>query len=235
MTVPATVPDPVRAEDLAELRLRVRRVMQSLASDEGEARALRARKTSLTEEIEQLGVDRLTAERVAGVLGKLAAERDAAARAQVENLVTAGLTAIFGEGGEQLSFHLVESTQRNATHIEFVVRTTKPDGEVIETDVMSARGGGVAAVIGLLLRVVLILLTRQTGQPVSETIVLDETLAHLSEDRLEAAAAFLRTLVDSTGLQVIMVTHQNELTENADVVYRLALNGEGITRAVKVK
>lgn len=221
--------------DLKELRVRVSGVMRGLYVEEGEARALATRARALQESITKLGVDRETAERVAGVLGKLAAERDEAARAQVESLVTAGLTAIFGDGGEQLSFHLVESTQRNATHIDFVVRTTKPDGEVVETDVMSARGGGVAAVIGMLLRVVLILLTRQTGQRVSGTIVLDETLAHLSADRLEAASAFLRTLVDSTGLQVIMITHQEELVEDADVVHKLSLNSDGVTKAVRVR
>jgi DNA repair exonuclease SbcCD ATPase subunit len=184
----------------------------------------------LQEAVSSLELDQRTAERVSGVLSKMADERDAAAREQVESLVTAGLTAIFGEGGEQLSFHLVQSTLRSATNIDFIVRTTKPDGEVIETDVMSARGGGVAAVIGMLLRVVLILLTRQTGQPVSDTLVLDETLAMLSADRLEAASAFLRTLVDSANLQVIMVTHQAELSEAADVVHRLQLDSEGVSR-----
>lgn len=210
--------------------------MSEIHTEVGLARALAERGTRLQEEVDRLLRDRETAERVAGVLSKLADERDATARAQVESLVTAGLAAIFGEGGEQLSFHLVESTQRNATNIDFIVRTTKPDGEVIETDVMSARGGGVAAVIGMLLRVVLMLLTRSAQQPISDTLVLDETLAMLSADRLEAASAFLRTLVDSqTGLQVIMVTHQDPLTEAADVVHRLSLDANGVSRVRRVQ
>jgi DNA repair exonuclease SbcCD ATPase subunit len=229
------VVDPVRTQELSDLRSRVSQSLSALHTEVGQARSLAERGQRLQAEVTAFAEARETAERVSGVLGKLAAERDAAARAQVESLVTAGLTAIFGEGGEQLSFHLVESTLRNAANIDFTVRTTKPDGEVIETDVMSARGGGVAAVIGVLLRVVLILLTRQTGQPVSSTIVLDETLAMLSSDRLEAASAFLRTLVDSAGLQVIMVTHQEPLAETADVVHRLALDANGITRVTRVR
>lgn len=229
-----TVTDPARAQELADLRRRVSETLSGLHTEVGEARSLAERGQRLQAEVQRLGLDRETAERVSGVLGKLAAERDAAARQQVESLVTAGLTAIFGDGGEQLSFHLVESTLRSTTNIDFLVRTTKPDGEIIETDVLSARGGGVAAVIGMLLRVVLILLTRQTGQPVSSTLVLDETLAMLSADRLEAASAFLRTLVDAAGLQVIMVTHQSELTESADVVHRLALDANGVTRVTRV-
>lgn len=228
-----TVTDPVRAQELADLRVRVSRTLSEIHTEVGQARALAERGRRLQEDVARLLNDRETAERVSGVLSKLADERDASARAQVESLVTAGLAAIFGD--EQLSFHLIESTQRNAVHIDMVVRTTKPDGEVIETDVLSARGGGVAAVIGMLLRVVLMMLTRTSNQPISDTLVLDETLAMLSADRLEAASAFLRTLVDSrTGMQIIMVTHQSELTESADVVHRLSLDPNGVTRATRV-
>lgn len=208
---------------------------QELLTEAGLARALVLRGQQLESEVAELSTRRLTAERVAGVLSKLAEERDSEARSQVESLVTAGLNAIFGDTGECLSFHLVESTQRNSSHIDFFVRTTKPDGESFETDVLSARGGGVAAVIGVLLRVVLILLTRQTGQPVSSTLVLDESLAMLSSDRLEAASAFLRTLADSASLQVVMVTHQTELTESADSVFRLFLDVGGVSHVQRVR
>lgn len=226
---------PLRSQELADLRRGVQQALNALHSEVGQARALAQRGQELEAEVARLLASRETAERVAGVLGKMASERDEAARHMVESLVTSGLTAIFGDGGEQLSFHLVESTLRNATNIDFMVKTTKPNGDVIETDVLSARGGGVAAVIGMLLRVVLILLTRQTGQPVSSTLVLDETLSHLSVDRLEAASAFLRTLVDSADLQVIMVTHQDELVGSADIVHRLSLDTNGVTRVRREK
>lgn len=222
-------------EQLAELRPRVRRVVSALHEEAGEVRALALRGKELTGRVDVALRDKETAERVSGVLSTLADEKDAAARTQVESLVTAGLQAIFGDGGEQLSFHMVKSTVRNATSIEFEVHTTKPDGEVVVTDVLSARGGGVAAVIGVLLRVVLILLTRETGQRVSDVLVLDESLAHLSEDRLEAAGEFLRTLVEHAHLQILMVTHQSELEDSADTVYRLALNADGVTKATRVR
>lgn len=222
-----------REEALAELRRSVTARRSDLQTEVGVARTKAERAEELRGEVARHLAAREVAERVSGVLSKLASDRDAAARMQVEQLVSSGLNAVFGESGEQLSFHLIESTQRNAASVDFIVRTTKPDGEVIDTDVMSARGGGVAAMIGVLLRVVLILLTRQTGQPVSSTLVLDESLAMLSADRLEAASAFLRTLVDSAGIQVIMVTHQPELTESADVVHRLSLSPDGVTRVSK--
>jgi DNA repair exonuclease SbcCD ATPase subunit len=215
---------------VAELAAEVSATRRVLATRQGEAAALARQYRELQAELAELASVRSAADRVSGVLASIGSERDAAARAQVEALVTAGLMAIFEEN---LSFHLVESTTRQTPQIDFVVKTHLPDGSSFETDVLSARGGGLAAVVGLLLRVVLILLTRASGKKAPDVLVLDETLAHLSREYLDAAGQFLRTLVDSTGLQLIMVTHQSELVEFADVVYRLRLDVEGRTIATK--
>jgi DNA repair exonuclease SbcCD ATPase subunit len=122
---------------------------------------------------------------------------------------------------------------RGAPHIDFVVKTRLPDGTEFDTEVMSARGGGLAAVVGLLLRVVLILLTRNSGRKSTDILVLDETLAHLSAEYLDAAGQFLRTVVDNTGVQILMVTHQPELAEYADVCYNFRLGEDGTTKVVK--
>lgn len=215
---------------LTDLTTQVRETRRTLSVRVGEATALATRGRALEQEVAVLAAQRATADRVSGVLATIGSERDAAARAHIEGLVTAGLRAIFEEN---LSFHLVESTTRQTPQIDFVVRTHLPDGSSFETDVMAARGGGLAAVVGLLLRVVLILLTRASGGKAPDLLVLDETLAHLSREYLEAAGQFLRTLVDSTGLQLVMVTHQPELVEFADVSYRLRLGPDGTTVATK--
>lgn len=215
---------------LAELSTELRQVRQSLNVRQGEAAALARQYRELEVEIAQLAATRAAADRVSGVLASIGSERDAAARTQIEALVTSGLQAIFEEN---LSFHLIESTARQTPQIDFVVKTHLPDGSSFDTDVLSARGGGLAAVVGLLLRVVLILLTRASGKKAPDLLVLDETLSHLSREYLEPAGQFLRTLVDSTGLQLLMVTHQHELVEFADVVYRLRLDAEGRTVATK--
>jgi DNA repair exonuclease SbcCD ATPase subunit len=215
---------------VAEIAEAVRETRQRLSVRVGEAQVLARRGQELVNEVATLSLERATADRASGVLSKIGSERDAAARAQVEGLVTSGLQAIFEEN---LSFHLVESTSRQTPQIDFVVRTHLPDGTEFETDVMNARGGGLAAVVGLLLRVVLILLTRASGKKAPDVLVLDETLAHLSREYLEAAGQFLRTLCDSTGLQLIIVTHQHELVEFADVSYRLRLDANGATVVTK--
>lgn len=212
--------------DLQELSTEVRSTRSRLDVRVGEARALARRAQELQQGLAAAKEAREAADRVSGVLSKIGSDRDAAARQMVESLVSAGLAAIFEE---RLTFHLVESMARGVPQVDFVVKTHLPDGTEFETDVLSARGGGLAAVVGLLLRVVLILLTRSAGRNDPEILVLDETLAHLSAEYLEAAGQFLRTLVDSTGLQIIMVSHQDELAQFADVRYKFRLGADGTT------
>lgn len=212
--------------ELESLTKRAATVRQALSVRQGEAASLARQYRELQAEAAVLAATRETADRVSGVLSSIGSERDAAARAQVEALVTSGLQAIFEES---LSFHLVESTSRQTPQIDFLIKTHLPDGSSFDTDVLSARGGGLAAVVGLLLRVVLILLTRSTAKKAPDVLVLDETLAHLSREYLDAAGQFLRTLVNQTGLQILMVTHQPELVEFADKVYHFRLDSQGRT------
>lgn len=212
--------------DLEDLSRQVRATRSQLDGRVAEVRMLAARAEELNTARAAAKSAREAADRVSGILSKIGSDRDAAARAMVESLVSAGLAAIFDE---KLTFHLIESMSRGTPQIDFVVRTHLPDGSEFETDVMSARGGGLAAVVGLLLRVVLILLTRGAGRNAPEILVLDETLAHLSDEYLEAAGQFLRTLVDTTGIQILMVTHQPTLTEFADVSYKFRLGVDGST------
>ncbi len=223
----ATVPD------IDALARRVGQRRRALDTEVGQARTVAERGQRLTRQVNDLVADQESAERVSGVLSRIGSERDAAAREQVEGLVTAGLRAIFAE---DLSFHLVESTARQTPQIDFVVRTHLPDGAEYDTDVLSARGGGLAAVVGLMLRIVVILLTRQVRpEDAPPILVLDETLAMLSRDKLDAAGEFLRTLVDRTGLQVLMVSHQSELEDAADTVYALRLDAQGVSHVRRVK
>jgi ABC-type taurine transport system ATPase subunit len=98
-------------------------------------------------------------------------------------------------------------------------------GEItVDTDVVDARGGGLAATVGFLLNVVVLLLSPDRRD---SPLFLDETFAFLAADRLEAMARFLRELVDKTGIQIFLVTHTPALAVYADLIYHLdQVNGE---------
>ena len=187
-----------------------RRVIDTL---QGEARAVLTRGKDLSGEVSELTnlVEEL--DRVTILLNSLGEERQLAAQANIEELVTRGLRMIFDD---TLSFHIVQTVRGKTAVVEFVVRTTLGNS-VIETPVMDARGGGLAAVIGFLLRLVVMLMGQDTKA--ANLLVLDETFAHVSAEYLDTLGQFLREVVDRTGVQIVMVTHQPEFGQYADRVY----------------
>ena len=203
-----------------ELSVRVASRRRTIDQQVGEAKALLRRKQELSSEIDSLqsSIDML--DRVTILLNSLGEEKQQQAQATIEALVTQGLHTIFDSS---LSFHIVTSSRAKSTGVDFMIRSTL-ENETVETPVMEARGGGLAATVGFLLRVVLLLLRKDSNK--EKLLVLDETFSMVSVDYLSRVSSFLRQIVDKTGIQIIMVTHQEELTYNADSIYRLhTVNG----------
>lgn len=212
---------------LDQLALRARHRRRTLDERQGEARALLTRGKELQEEVAHLTDLVEDLDKVTILLNSMGEDRQQKAQQTIEELVTRGLQTIFDE---TLSFHIVQTTRGKSVQVDFVVRTTL-QGRAIETPVMDARGGGLAATIGYLLRLVVLLLTR--GQRQDTLMVLDETFAHVSAEYLPAVRDFVREVVDKTGVQHIIVTHQEELVDGADRVYRFTMN-DGETKAEAV-
>lgn len=203
--------------DLRTLRARAHSLRVGLERRVGEAHTLAARGKAVQAEVAEL--DRLVADygEVVAVLASIGEERQVRLQQQVESLVTRGLRTIFGE---ELSFHLVQGSSGRVPSVDFMVRTTLSDGREVDTDLMSARGGGLVSVVSFLLRLVVLLLSRK-GQ--GGLLVLDETFAMLSREYVPLMAAFVRELVDKTGVKVLMVTHQEGFVEQADRAWAFEL------------
>jgi DNA repair ATPase RecN len=86
------------------------------------------------------------------------------------------------------------------------------DGEQISP--MDAAGGGVVDVITFALRVVAWSLSRS-----SPVLVLDEPFKWVSAGLRPVCGEILRGIADKLGLQIIMVTHDPELVEQADRIF----------------
>lgn len=213
---------------VADLGLACSNLDREIQRQVGVAKATAERGKALQAEVVETQALLLQVEQAVGVIQKLGDERAAAAQRQIEALVTHGLQTIFGS---ELSFHLVQEQKRGNAHLDFVVRSSLPDGSVVDTPVLDARGGGVAAVVGFLLRLVVLLLTPSRQAPV---LFLDESFAQLSEDYEPRLAEFLRELVDKTPIQIVMVTHSHSYSEFADVVYRLDLEADGRTKIARL-
>lgn len=188
----------------------------------GEARHIAQEGKIRTAEVAELQERIEALEEAIGVLNLYADERQTELQGRIESLVTQGLQSIFGP---DISFHVVMSQRGKMTTAGFVVRS-QVDEATVETPILEARGGGVAAVAGFLLRTVVLLL-RKDVRPV---MFLDETFAQLSADYEPAMADVLRELVDKTDLQIILVTHSTAYDDSADKSYRVSLDAKGKTQ-----
>lgn len=216
--------------DIDTLTERLRRARRTLDRQLGQAEAIARQARQYQDEIAQLAAEVETLGRAGAVLTSIGEQRQADAQHTIEQLVTQGLRTIFDD---DLSFHVVPVVRGNRPEIDFVVRstvTTGPQPATVDTPVMDARGGGLAATIGFLLRLVVLLLrSRERGHT---ALLLDETFAHVSAEYEPRLAEFIRDLVDKTGVQVIMVTHSDAFSDLADTRYRLSLQ-DGLTRATR--
>lgn len=214
-------------KNLTELEAVFRHKMMEHTSLKGEARSVLTRATEVKAEMEILQQEIQVLDRSGVVLNSIGEERQLKAQDTIEQLVTRGLQQIFDDS---LSFHIIQTVKAKAASVEFVVRTTLSDGGLVDTPVMDARGGGLAATVGFLLRVVILLLKRQVD---GNILILDETFAHVSDEYLEGVGEFLRELVDKTGIQIVMVTHQPVFSEYADAVYRFSAS-DGKTKVESI-
>lgn len=153
----------------------------------------------------------LTSERAAALLRLLSDERAEDLAKKVSDLVTEGLRSVFAD--DSVEFKVSSRTLRGQSSIEFSLVT---DG--VERPIMDYHGGGVAEVIAFVLRVVVVLLSPGTRR----ILILDEPFARVSVNYRPRLAAFVRDLAKSTGLQLLVVTHDDSLPEVADVCYRVS-------------
>lgn len=208
---------------LSAALIRLSRTRSDIDREIGAARVIAVTGQRLQHEVEDLRQRVELHTRAAAVLTSIGEERQHLAQQQIEGLVTKGLRTIFGD---ELSFHIVPAVRAKVPVIDFVIRSTLNDGTVVDTDIMDARGGGLAATVGALLRIVVLLLSPDRQDTV---LLLDETFAHVSAEYQPRLAEFIRELVDQTPIQVIMVTHSDVFADAADTRYRFD-QVDGITR-----
>lgn len=207
----------------AALAQRVREARTRVDRESGAWQELARSARSAMAGIAALEADAERHERVARLLTTIGEERQESAQRQIEALVSMGLQKIFGE---ELTFHLVQASRGSQPVVDFVVRSSY-GGEVVETPVLDARGGGLAVVVAFILRLVVLLLTPGARR----LIVLDESFSHVSAEYETAVADFLREICDRAGVQIIMVTHSTAYDDAADRRYRLEQGTDGVTHA----
>lgn len=131
-------------------------------------------------------------------------------RANVESmseLVTSALKSIVYD--QNLTFRIQQEPKFNRLSMRFLL---EEDG--IEADPMTSFGGGAAVVSSLVLR-----LAVMARLNMANLLLLDESMSALALRYIPAAADFMRQLAEETGVNIFMVTHNEEFMAHAHIAY----------------
>lgn len=135
------------------------------------------------------------------------------------DVVSYGLSVVFGEPFE---LNIDSKVSRGVASTELSLTTSG-----LRTPIKNAKGGSVLNVLSFLLHTIITTSSKPLLRPV---LVLDEPFSHVSAEYRPQVCALLRELCHRLGLQMIIVSHEPELLDAADVAY-LVEKPEGSTRA----
>jgi DNA repair exonuclease SbcCD ATPase subunit len=187
----------------------------------GQREQLLADKRERDKKIAELGQNIEVFEQVRILLQKTSEYAREQAKQQIESLVTKALQYVFGP---EFSFEIEIEEKRSRPHVEFYVVSDYEERK-LRNKPQSARGGGVVDVVSLALRVAIL----ESYRPkVAGPLVLDEPAKHVSEEYIINVAQFLKHINEIFSRQVIIVTHENHLSESGDRAFRVGIK-QGIS------
>lgn len=122
---------------------------------------------------------------------------------KIEDLVNMALRSIFYD--MDLEFKINQTVKRNLN----VYQITLCSGGVVGT--ISSYGGGVIAVVSMVLKVLFNLLSKRYP-----LLVFDESLSFLADKYIPNASKFFKELSGEFSLPILLVTHQTLFIQNAE-------------------
>jgi chromosome segregation ATPase len=112
--------------------------------------------------------------------------------------------------------------------VEFEIKRGKTEAKLVfldddqEVSPMDDSGGGVVDLAAFGLRI-----AAWTLSKTDNVIILDEPFRFIDETLQPDAARLLREVSKTVGLQFIIITHRNEIADEADRAYKIELKREG--------
>jgi len=131
----------------------------------------------------------------------------------IEQIVTEGLRTIFFD--EDLSFRAELSSKYNRVSADFFICQGDPEQGGIKGSPLDSFGGGPASITSLILRILTLLRLKK-----QKLLLLDETLAAVSDDYIEMTGQFLKKMSESMSLPILMVTHKAAFLDHSTTAYQ---------------
>ena len=198
---------------LADLRSRYQQAAGQLA-------LLEKQKAEKVEHMDAAQKDIEIWQQVQALFAKASEFARAQLKARIEETVTAALQAILATDSIEFQIDIRLLSGNPAADWSVV---SKYGDLTVSAGPEDGRGGGVADIVSLALRLALLELARPRPEG---PVLLDEPGKHVSREYLPNMAEFLKQYARKTGRQIIMITHAEALADVADVSYRVTqVNG----------
>ncbi|KKM00110.1 hypothetical protein LCGC14_1807670 [marine sediment metagenome] len=158
------------------------------------------------------------------ILTEVAKETQIRFKAKVESLVTMAIQSVFDR-----PFKFVLEFERKRNKLECRPIVMEGDAEYVPKDDL---GGGIIDIISFALRVVLWSLQQPRSR---NTLILDEPMKYVGKgELLDRAGQMLREVSHRLGIQLILVTHEPQLADIADIAYEVEhVKGKSVVKMIK--
>lgn len=156
------------------------------------------------------------------MLKVIAEKREAKVRERLEALVTQALRLVFDD--DSYSFFIKQDVKRDQAVATLVLEKADEDGVLFRTPIRGYHGGGVIDIVAFVLNAIVLTFVKPQRR---QTMWLDEPFSQVSKSHRPRVADMMRWLHEETGLQFVIITHEEEYLSVADTVTKITqLNGK---------
>jgi DNA repair exonuclease SbcCD ATPase subunit len=197
----------------------IQQLRNKLEQKKGQRDILLSQQQSVQDKVNQHTRQIAFAEKAQLIIQHVAKQTQQELEIHISNLVSMALSSIFPNPYE---FQLEFTIRRNKTEADlWFIKKYRYEGlkyKVVNEKMnpLAAAGGGPCDVASFAIRVALWSLKNPRSRNI---LILDEPFKNLSNDLQPKASQLLKELSDKLNLQILMVTHSQDLIDAADKVF----------------
>lgn len=200
---------------LQKLKADLGAVGQKIAAREGQKQLLLSQRDEAYDRLQKAQANLGAYDLVQILLQKTSDFARQQAKARIEDIVTSALSVVFGK---DYRFAIALEVKANQPVAEYYLTSEGVTTQLKPPDY--DRGGGVADVVSLALRLAIGELSGIRGP-----IFLDEVGKHVSQEYAPNVAYFLKEYSSKFGRQIILITHNVHLAEIGETSLQVTQNG----------
>ena len=199
--------------------LNIQSYQQKIQRSKGKLDSLQSRKEKVSNDLQQLIVRQKALEEAQAFIQIVAQETQEQLKYNICDIVNLSLATCFPD---EYVFDIDFKIERGRTSARLIFLKNG-----IEVDPIDASGGGVVDLASFALR-----LSAWSLGHTDNVIILDEPFRFLSKDLQPRAGEIMSKLSKSLGLQMILVSHSNEIIDNSDRIFEVSLGKDGVSKVI---